>query len=210
MEFRVADLSVGRTYKMLVSCVVPRPIAFVTSVGRSGVLNAAPFSYFNMMGHNPPVVAIGVGDRTPGVPNNIGEAREFVVNLVDEALGDKMVQCATDFPADESEIERVGLTTSDAVTVDVPRIAESPVHLECREASTVSIGRTRVILGEVIHFAVRDELLEEVSPGRWHVRTADAHFIGRMHGRNNYTRTRDLIVHERTDYETWLKQHDQD
>src|SRR4028119_647196 len=101
MQFDLRELSSRDRYKLLVSVVVPRPIALVTSLNATGHVNAAPFSFFNVMGSDPPLVVLGIGDRSPGAPkdtaHNIRCAGEFVVNIVDEAIAEKMNICAVDF-----------------------------------------------------------------------------------------------------------------
>jgi len=204
MRFEVSELSSGEVYKLMCAMVVPRPIALVTSWSANGVLNAAPFSYFNVMGTDPPVVAIGIGNRSGGeakdTARNITEQGEFVVNLVDEALGEAMNLCATDFPPEVSEVEALGLTLAPSAKILTPRLAEAPFAFECRYVQTVEIGRTRVMLGEVVVIWGRDALVDEA---RKYVHTEHAHLIGRMHGRGWYTRTRDLFELERVSFEAW-------
>lgn len=207
MDFDLTQLTPRDTYKLLVSCVVPRPIAFITSVSPEGIVNAAPFSYFNIMGSDPPIVAIGAGNRageTPkDTPRNIRTSGEFVINLVDEALGEVMNLSATDFPPEISELEALGVETLPGLRVHAPRIAASPIHLECKEVMTQLIGNTRIILGEVLHLHIRDDL---VDPERLYVQTEDAHLVGRMNGRGWYTRTRDRFQLKRVNYAQWLAQ----
>ena len=139
-------------YKLLVSTVVPRPIAWVTTQDIDGTVNAAPFSFFNAVSGNPPVVAIGIGGRAPGdvkdTGGNIRRTGEFVVNLVSNALAEKMNITAIDFDKDVNELAEAGLTTAPCSRVKPPRIAESPVSFECERLVIVEVGVDRaVILG---------------------------------------------------------------
>jgi len=198
-------------YNMLIGLVAPRPIAWITSRSVEGKINAAPFSAFNYMGTEPPLVSIGVGNR-PG-PNvvgkdtaqNIRNVREFVINVVDEALAEKMNVCGIDFPQGVNELEKAGLTTAPSDKVSVPRIAEAPAALECREYMTIEIGRSRMIVGEVVSFYVRDEFVDPAGP---YVRAEALHAIGRMNGRGSYVHTRDaFLTIPRIPYEEWKKTH---
>ncbi|MEM1126867.1 MAG: flavin reductase family protein [Bacteroidota bacterium] len=205
MHFDLSTLSVRERYKLLTGVIVPRPIALVTSVGADGLVNAAPFSYFNVMGADPPVVVFGPGNRAPGQPKdtaqNVADTREFVVNLVDEALAEAMNLTATDFPPHVSEVEALGLETVPSVTVAPPRLAAAPVHLECKEVTTLTVGNTRVVAGEVLHLHIRDAL---VDAERMRIHGDRLHLVGRMHGAW-YTRTRDLFEMPRLSYDAWLK-----
>ena len=204
MHFDMRQLAARDRYKLLVSVVVPRPIALVTSLSENGQVNAAPFSFFNVMGSEPPIVALAPGNGPDGEPKdtarNIRRNGEFVVNIVDEAIADAMNICAIDFPSGISELVAAGLTAQPSQEVQAPRIEESPVNLECRELMTLEIGRNRIVLGEVLHIHIRDEL---VDPEKLHVRTENMHVVGRMHGGGGYTRTRDYFQIDRLDYEVW-------
>lgn len=209
MEFDLRVLEAKNRYKLLTGVVVPRPIALVTSVNENGVVNAAPFSYFNVMGSAPPIVALGPSWRPDGspkdTPRNIRATGEFVINLVDENLARQMNICATDFPPHESEVEAAQLQLTPSRVVKVPRIAASPVHLECREHSTIEIGHTRVVLGEVLHLSIRDDL---VDAQKFYVRSGEMGLIGRMHGGGWYARTTDLFEMPRIAYEDWQANHE--
>ena len=203
MTFDFSDLTPHERYKLLTGVIVPRPIAFVTSQDRQGRLNAAPFSYFNTMGADPPVVVLGPGNRGPDAPKdtarNIAATQQFVVNLVDEALAERMNLAATDFPPEVSEVESIGLVTAPSVRVGVPRLADAPASLECREHVTLTLRNTRVILGEVLYLHIRDDLID---PERLYVRADRLHLIGRMQG-PTYTRTRDRFEMRRLSYDAW-------
>lgn len=209
MEFDLQKLASGDRYKLLTGIVVPRPIALVTTLNENGAVNAAPFSYFNMMGSDPPIVAIGPGWRPDGSPKdtpyNIRATGEFVINLVDENLARQMNICGTDFPPNESEVEAAKLELMPSQLVRVPRLAASPANLECREHSTIEIGKTRIILGEVIHFRIRDDL---VDAEHFYVAGERLNLIGRMHGRGWYVRTTDLFEMPRIAYDEWKNQNE--
>ena len=209
MEFDLDKLAPKDRYKLLTGIVVPRPIAFVTTLDAEGRINAAPFSYFNMMGSDPPIVAFGPSWRPDGTPkdtpHNIRATGEFVINLVDENLAQQMNICAVDFPPGESEIEAAGLELLPSLRVKPPRVALSPAHLECREHATIEIRRTRVVLGEVLHVHIRDDL---VNPEKYYVRSEALGLIGRMHGGGWYARTSDLFEMPRLSYEQWLAQNE--
>ena len=132
---------------------------------------------------------------------NIRYSGEFVVNLVDETLAERMNICAVDFPAGTGELNKAELTPLPSVGVRVPRIAQSPVSFECRRIAGVSLGpRSMLEIGRVIHIHIRDDL---VDPEKMHVRTEEMRLIGRMHGRGWYTRTSDLFLMDRLDLESW-------
>ena len=207
MEINLADLSVRDRHKLLSAVILPRPIAWVTTQSELGEINAAPFSFFNLMGSDPAVVALGIGSSDRGgdgmkdTARNIEATKEYVIQLVTEPLAAQMNQTATDFPAGQDELEFAGLKPAPSVKVGPPRIAESPVHLECRHLTTVEIGNTRVILGQVVHLHVDDEFYDS---GDGHIDTAKLGAIGRMHGAGWYTRTTDLFELDRISYKNWL------
>jgi flavin reductase (DIM6/NTAB) family NADH-FMN oxidoreductase RutF len=192
MELDLEKQYADRAYPILASLVMPRPIALVTTLSPDGKVNAAPFSFFNVLGANPPIVALTIGDREDGTPKdtalNIRAMHEFVVNLVDEALGEAMNQCAAALPYGENELTHAGLHAAPSTTVKPPRIAEAPVSLECTEWGTLNIGENRVVIGVVKHIHLRDELFD-VEKRR--VVSSKLHLIGRMASPHWYCRTRD-------------------
>jgi flavin reductase (DIM6/NTAB) family NADH-FMN oxidoreductase RutF len=199
MDFDFGKISAKDRYKLLVSSVVPRPIALTTSMDAKGVVNAAPFSWFNAMGATPPTLVLGLDSREPGVAKdtlqNIRDTEEYVVNLVDEEMGEKMVVCAVEYPRGVSELQKAKLSPVASSQVKVPRIAESPVSMECRLRMAIDIGAGRtIIVGQVVHFHIRDDLIDVQ---KMYVATERMHLIGRMHGRGWYTRTRDLFAMQR-------------
>ena len=207
MHFDLARIPTADAYKLLVSTVVPRPIALATTVDSEGRVNAAPFSFFNAVSSVPPVVVLGISpgaaseDGYKDTERNIRDSGEFVVNLVDEALAERMNICAIDFSAGTGELEKAELTPLPSVGVRPPRIAQSPVSFECRRITGLSLGpRSTLEVGSVIHIHIRDDL---VDPAKMYVRTEKMRLIGRMHGRGWYARTSDLFLMDRLDLETW-------
>lgn len=202
MLFDFAMLSPTECYKLLVATVTPRPIAWVVTQDPAGQLNAAPYSFFNAMSGDPPVVVFGIGGREPGdakdTGNNIRRTGQFVVNLVDEATADAMNITAIDFPHGVDEIAEAGLHTLPSLHVAPPRIAESPVALECERMMTVEIGPARsLVVGRVLAMHVRDDAV--LDRDRCYIDTPRLKLIGRMHGAGWYARTSDLFEVKRID-----------
>jgi flavin reductase (DIM6/NTAB) family NADH-FMN oxidoreductase RutF len=191
-------------YKLLTGVVVPRPIALVTTLDSVGGVNAAPFSFFNAMGSDPPLVVLGIGNRSRDEPKdtakNIRARGEFVVNLVSDAIAEHMNVTSIDFPEGMDELAAAGLTAAPSHCVKPPRIAESPVNMECREFSTQEIGRNRIIMGEVLCMHVRDDC---VDPQRFYVHTEKLHAVGRMHAPGWYCRTGETFELPRVTYADW-------
>ncbi len=207
MDFDLSKVPHSHAYNLLIGLVAPRPIAWITSLDLNGTVNAAPFSAYNYVGTDPPLVAIGVGNRpAPGIvgkdtAQNIRNRREFVINVVNEALAEAMNLCAIDFPPGVNELEIANLNTVPSTIVSVPRIAEAPASLECREITTMEIGRSRVILGQVVAMHVNDEFIDPAGP---YVLAEKLHAIGRMNGKAAYVKTRDAFFHiRRLTYEDW-------
>jgi flavin reductase (DIM6/NTAB) family NADH-FMN oxidoreductase RutF len=192
MELDLEGKHASRAYAMLVSLITPRPIAWVTTLNENGTINAAPFSFFNALGANPPIIGFAPGDRDDGAPKdtarNIRRSHEFVVNLVDEGTAEAMNRTSASLQYGVSELENAGLTTVTSSTVESPRIAEAPASLECKEWGTLEIGRNRLIIGLVRRVHVRDALID---PKSLRIRSEDFHVIGRMASPHWYCRTRD-------------------
>ena len=190
----------GRAYPILASLVTPRPIALVTTVNAEGNINAAPFSFFNLMGARPPICAFAPGDREPGVPKdtarNIRDTREFVVNLVDEGLAEAMNQCAATLPYGENELEAAGLQAAPSSVVRPPRIAGAPASLECVEWGTLRIGGNRMVIGLIKRVHLRDELYD---PEKQRIHADRFKVIGRMASPHWYCRTGDRFEMIRPD-----------
>ena len=206
MLFDLAGLDAQNAYKLLVSTVVPRPIAWVTTQDLDGSVNAAPFSFFNAVSGDPPVVAIGIGGRGPGdvkdTGGNIRRTGQFVVNMVSDALAEKMNITAIDFDKSVNELTEAGLTTAPSAKVRPPRIAESPVAFECERLVIVEVGVDRaVVLGRVVAIHIKDEFVLDAA--RCYVDTPKLDLIGRMHGGGWYSRTRDKFELPRIPVGDW-------
>ena len=208
MLFDFDTIPMQDRYKLLVSTVLPRPIAWVVTQDLQGGLNAAPFSFFNVFSEDPPLVVLGIGARSPGVPKdtvrNIRETGEFVVNLVSHGNLEQMNVTAIDFPHGVSEIAEAGLTTLPSAKIKPPRIAESPVALECRRFMLIDLnaGRT-LVLGEVLAVHVRDDCIADL--GRLRVDAPRLDLVGRMHGAGWYARTTDLEEVPRIKVQDWKR-----
>jgi flavin reductase (DIM6/NTAB) family NADH-FMN oxidoreductase RutF len=218
MHYDFAELSVADGYKLLTAVIVPRPIAWVSTLNLEGEgVNLAPYSFFNMLGSDPALVAFSPGDRPDGTPKDTARniagpgglggstagGGEFVVNMVSEELSVAMNLSATDFPVNIGEAGVAGLELAPGVRVRVPHVAASPVSLECREVQTLRIGRNRVVLGEVLGLNIRSELM--LDPQRHYVDTPALRLVGRMGGRGGYTRTGDTFEIDRIPYAAWLE-----
>jgi flavin reductase (DIM6/NTAB) family NADH-FMN oxidoreductase RutF len=192
MELDLEKEYADRAYPILASLVTPRPIALVTTINERGQVNAAPFSFFNLLGANPPICAFAPGDRDDGSPKdtarNVRSQHEFVVNLVDEAIAEAMNKCAASLPFGENELTHAGLTAAPSSAVKPPRIAEAPASLECVEWGTLQIGDNRVVIGLIKRVHLRDELFD---PEKKRVRTEKLFTIGRMASPHWYTKTSD-------------------
>ena len=190
MELDFSTLQPAECYKVLANLITPRPIAWITTVNQEGAVNAAPFSFFNCFGSSPPIVAFAPGNKGPGIPKdtarNIRDNREFVVNIADETLADKMVATSASLPHGESELAITGLTAAKSVSIMAPRIAEAPVSFECREWATIEIGSNRMVVGTVHHAHIRDGILD---PQSLHLRTEMFLPVGRMAAPDSYCRT---------------------
>lgn len=205
MLFDFAALSADSVYKLLVSTVVPRPIAWVTTLDTEGRVNAAPYSFFNVMGNDPPVVCIGIGPKKGELKDtgtNIRRTGQFVVNLVSEDTVRAMNITAIDVDPGVDELAMAKLTPLDSTTVAPPRIAESPVALECERLAVVELGNGRaVVMGKVLAMHVRDDCV--LDPAKCYIDTPKLGLIGRMHGRGWYARTTDRIEIPRISVADW-------
>ena len=207
MDFDLSKTPNHDIYNLLIGLVAPRPIAWITSHDLDGRLNAAPFSAYNYVCTDPPIIAVGVANRPAreivgkDTAQNIRNTREFVVNVVNEELAEKMSLCSVDFPSGVNELDVVGLATEPSLVVKVPRIADAPATLECREHTTLEIGRSRIILGRVVAMYVEDRFVDPAGP---YIKAEEMHAIGRMNGLGSYVKTRDSFLHQpRISYEEW-------
>jgi flavin reductase (DIM6/NTAB) family NADH-FMN oxidoreductase RutF len=206
MLFDFATISPREQYKLLVSTVTPRPIAWIVSQNAQGQLNAAPFSFFNAFCGNPPIVGMGISSHEEGRPKdtrkNIRETREFVVNLVSEEAAEAMNVTAIEFEAGVNELAEAQLKTIPSVHVKPPRIAVSPVAMECALHQMVELGPgTELVLGRVLAMHVHDEMVLDAA--KHYIDTPKLKLIGRMHGTGWYARTSDLFLMERIARKNW-------
>lgn len=206
MEFDFTSLKPSDRYKLLVSLVVPRPIALVTTVGANGVVNAAPFSFFNVLGDDPPIVIVSVDRKLDGTlkdtARNIIATKEFVVHLVDEAIAQKMHGCSVEAAESVSELDLVGFTQHPAKTVRPPRIAEAAVALECTLHSNIETGSRNLFIGEVKWLHVRDGIVDPQTlrrvPGTFHA-------IGRLYA-NKYCKLGSEFEYDNNQYMQVMQQ----
>jgi flavin reductase (DIM6/NTAB) family NADH-FMN oxidoreductase RutF len=207
MLFDMETLPQQDRYKILASSVVPRPIAWVTTRSRAGVVNAAPFSFFNAMGADPPTLALGLIPREGRLKDtaaNIQETAEFVVNLVSEANAEAMNITCIDAPAEVDELQLAKLTPVPSRSVAPPRIGESPVSFECRLIAAMVVGPLQtVVLGRVVCAHIDDALVLDAQ--RCHLDTPKLQLIGRMHGSGVYVRTGDRFEMQRPTWAEWQK-----
>lgn len=208
MEFDFTRLERKDRSKLIISTIVPRPIGLVTTLGLDGGLNAAPFSFFNGMSSEPPLVVLGL-ETTPNFPNkdtgdNISAHGEFVVNLVSEDLAHQMNVTAIPFSAEVDEYAEAGLTAVPSTSVAPPRIAESPVAFECRCSHTLDVSPgNQIIVGEILTMHIKDQFIDLET---MYVDTPALKLIGRMHGGGWYARTTDLFEMPRISVADWDKQ----
>ena len=166
MKIDPRDLNRRDSHELFMSAILPRPIAFVSTVGEDGVLNLAAFSCFTLVGLNPAQVCFYIGLKRDGGKKdtliNIEFSRDFVVNIVDEPLVKAMNQASAEYPSDVDEFKEVGLTPAKSELVRAPRVAESPVNMECRLKEILESGAAasggHIIMGEVVLVHVKDEL----------------------------------------------------
>jgi flavin reductase (DIM6/NTAB) family NADH-FMN oxidoreductase RutF len=195
MEYDPENLSPRERYKVLTSFVLPRPIAWVTTLGPTGVVNAAPFSFFNVFAEDPPICMFAVNKRPDGRIKdtlvNIERTNEFVVNIADEALARAMHETSGDFPPDVGEPNYLGLKLAPSTKVGVPRLADTPWAMECKTWKIINVKDDRqLIMGEGINFYIRDELWDREA---MRVHMERYHPMGRMFA-DRYCRTDDRVV----------------
>ena len=195
MHVDPAALAPRDMYRLMISCIAPRPIAFVTTLSREGITNLAPFSFFNGVTSEPPVISIAVATKRDGSKKdtwrNIEETGEFVVNVVVPELMDAVIVGARELPHNVSELDLSKEPTLSSLKVKPPRLANSPVQLECTLLKIVEVGETGLILGRVVMVHAKDEVLTD---GR--VDPARLTFVGRLGG-DSYCRVSDLFERRR-------------
>lgn len=175
MDIDPRTLGGGEAYRLLVSSVVPRPIAFITTCNADGSTNLAPFSYFNVVTSKPPLVSICIGQRTwegkrqkKDTLKNIEGSGQFVINIATEKLLSVVNDSSADFAPGVSELDELGLSTRASKVVEVPSLAESPVNMECTLYKVIMLGeepQVGLVLGEVVHYHAKDEVWDPQSGG---------------------------------------------
>lgn len=204
--FDLGTMSKGDSYKLLASVILPRPIAWVVSRDEAGSVNAAPFSFFNIVSSDPPLVAISIS----GAPDrqykdtlaNIRARKQFVVNMVPEELAEAMNVTATNAPVGTDETVLAGLELAEGTAVTIPRIVGSPVALECEVFEVLEPGgASTIVLGKIVYVHVRENVFEGPDGlARLHVDPTQMRLIGRMHGGGGYCTTRDVFTIERKNW----------
>lgn len=191
-------------YKLLTNLVIPRPIAWISTQSAEGVVNLAPYSFFNAVGSDPLYVVFSAGLNDAGAPKdtirNIRANGEFVVNLVTADLFDAMNLSAADFPEDQSELTASQLQTASSIHVNTPRVAESKASLECKLFSEQQLGANTLIIGEVVMFYVDDMLINE----KMHIH--DFAPIGRLGSPSVYCHTTNRFDIARVSYAQWQQE----
>ena len=191
MHIDFATLTAYQRYKLMASLIVPRPIALVTTQNEAGVVNAAPFSMFNMLGEDPPILMISINKlqdhHLKDTSANILANGEFVVHIADEPMAEQMHRCGETLPASHSELDHVGLSVAPCKAVRPPRILEAPVAFECKLSETLETASRHIFIGEVLWLHARDELIDIE---RHRVKLQNYFPVARF-GASYYIRTRD-------------------
>ncbi len=204
-SFDLSAMSTGDGYKLIASLVMPRPIAWITSVNGSGTVNAAPYSFFNLVSADPPLAAVGfsaASDREgKDTLANVRATGELVINLVSEELAEAMNLTAINAPRGTDEAALAGLATAASEQVGPPRIVAAPVSMECRTFQRIEpSAKSTILLARILQVHVRrDAFLDEA---RLHIDPDVLRLVGRMHGGGGYCRTRDLFELDRTSWST--------
>ncbi|OOE12479.1 flavin reductase family protein [Fictibacillus arsenicus] len=164
MQFDPKELTEKDVYKLLIGSVVPRPIAWVSTISTEGVVNLAPFSFFNVASRNPPMLCISIG---PGVGEregtekdtlvNIRNQKEFVINVVPSSLGNEMQKTSENLPSEVDEFEAAGLTTLDSTVVKPKRVKEAPIQMECQLEQVIQLGSDHLVIGRMVRYHINDD-----------------------------------------------------
>jgi flavin reductase (DIM6/NTAB) family NADH-FMN oxidoreductase RutF len=190
MEYDLTEKDYDSAYALLASLICPRPIAWVTTLNDNGTINAAPFSFFNAVGDDPPMVMFCPGNRADGTPKdtarNIRRCGEFVINLIDESLAAPMVRTSASLPYGVSEVDAEDLEILPSSSISVPRIATAAAALECALHEILEIGHNRMVLGIVRRIHVREDFVDAATS-----RIKGYHPLGRMASPDWYCRTQD-------------------
>lgn len=197
-NFEVSDLDPNGAYHLMTATVLPRPIAWVSTVSAEGVDNLAPHSFFTVAAADPPVVqftSIGSKDTL----RNVLATKEFVVCFTPEPLFEKVNDTSIDFPAHLSEFDEIGLTREDSLRVAPKRVAESPVAFECTLNRTIEIGNSTVVMGDVVNFSIDESVLDLSDPRRPHPRVEDLMPLARL-GKNQWSTLGSVLDEPRKKY----------
>lgn len=206
MQFDFVSMKPMDRYELLLGTILPRPITIVTTLSVEGALNAAPYSLFNVVSHDPPIVMIAVlahpEGRLKDTAANIFATREFVVNLVPRSMAEAMNITNIDAPADRNELELAGLAVASSGSIKPPRIADSPVAFECRPSTALSFNAHQaVIFGEVVTAFVSDDVV--LDAGRGIVDTPKLDLFGAMHAARWYCAATDRFEMVRPTWAQW-------
>jgi flavin reductase (DIM6/NTAB) family NADH-FMN oxidoreductase RutF len=195
------DLSETEIYKLLIGLVAPRPIALVTTLSEGGVVNGAPFSFYNVVCTDPPMLAIAVSRKEGGAykdtARNIRRTGEFVVHVAEERLIEQINHTSCAYPSHISEVERAGLHTLPSRTIDVPLIEECKAAMECKLHQILELGNgpdTDLIIGQVVQFHIEDSIIDN---GK--IRVHELRPAGRLAGLD-YTRLGEIFSLDRPQY----------
>ena len=185
-------------YKLLIGCVVPRPIAWVSSLSEDGVPNLAPFSFFMAVCNDPPTIAFSSGRRAgheKDTVRNIEHTRDFVVNLVDDDRAEQMNLTSGEYPPEVDEFALTGLTAAPSLKVQAPRVVEAPINMECRVVQILPVGHGphALVLGEIVQFHIRDDLY---NPHTGRIDMYKLHPVGRLAG-ELYSHVHDIFEMKR-------------
>ena len=184
VSFDFKQLNERERYKLMIGTIIPRPIALVTTVDENGRINAAPFSFFNCLSADPPILAIGVENHADmsfkDTGHNIRMTEVFTVNIVSFAIAEAMHVCGAKYPRGVDELKEAGLTAMPGEKVASPFIAEAPAAFECKRHVTLELGRSRqIVMGEIVYAHYRDGVVDSE---RLHVDPAAVDAIARLGG----------------------------
>ncbi|MNO99803.1 Flavoredoxin [compost metagenome] len=196
-----STISERDNYKLLIGSVIPRPIAFVTSMSENGVLNGAPFSYFNIVSSNPPMISLSIqrkGGQLKDTARNIAQKGQFVVHVVDEHNVGQINMTAASLPSEQSEIQLAGLTAIDSTKISVPGVKEAKIRMECVLEHSLELGGVDApgcdfIIGRVVQFHIEDEIYTD---GR--IDPIGLAAVSRLAG-TNYAKVGEIFSIERPD-----------
>ncbi len=206
MNIDLRSIDTKKAYKLMTGSIVPRPIAWVSTIDEDGNRNLAPFSFFTVASRNPPTLCIsvgpGVGERegtTKDTLSNIRSTKQFVINIVNSPLGDEMHISSDNLPADVDEFEAAGLTPLESINVQAPRVGEAPISFELELDRIIELGSDHLILGRVVQY----HILDEYYLGNYKVDLEKLKPLGRLAG--NYCEVDNLFTLPRVKVEEGIK-----